>query len=117
MTPSKNTNTGHSSLENINTLLTPPQVSKFIQKAVPELKLGQASLKLSLESEQWKSAAKQAHRLKSTISLFLADNLVNSLDLIESGDQSVIQTSNFKQSFEAQCQRLIDELENYFANG
>ena len=116
MTSSKNTNAGHSSIKNLSALLTPPQVSTFIQKAIPELKLGQTSLLLSLESQQWKTAAKQAHKLKSTIRLFSADSLVNSLDLIESSHQDVIQTANFKQSFEAQCQQLIDNLENYLAN-
>lgn len=117
MTSSKDTNAGYSSIENLSALLTPPQVSKFVQKAVPELKLGQAALQQSLEGQQWKAAAKQAHRLKSTISLFSADSLVTSLDLIESGNLAVIQPSTFSESLMTQCQQLIDNLESYLANG
>ena len=102
---------GSSSIVGLSSLLTPPQLSKFVQKALPELKLGQASLQQSLKGKQWDAAATQAHKLKSAISLFSAHGLVKSLDAVESGDES-IQLSAFRQSLKAQCQQLIDNLEN-----
>ena len=107
------TNTGCAPVENLSSLLTPPQVFKFVQKAIPELKLGQASLKQSLENQQWKTATKQAHRLKSTISLLSADNLVHNLDLIESGKDTIIQSSEFRDLVVNQCLQLVESLETY----
>ena len=104
-----------SPVDGLSSLLTPAQVSKFAQKAVAELKLGQASLKSSLENKQWETSAKQAHRLKSTMGIFSADSLVSSLDLIESGQQSVISLPEFTRSLMTQCDDLIESLESYLA--
>lgn len=113
---SQTANTNYAPIENLSAILTPPQVFMFIKKAVPELKLGQASLQQSLENQQWKAATKQAHRLKSTISLLSADSLVNSLDLIESGNDVVIQSPEFRESVITLCQQLVDSLEHYLNN-
>lgn len=106
----------HVVLDKISSLLTPEQVLKFIQKSVPELKSIQISLQQSLELRQWEDAARQAHRLKSAISLLSANSLVISLDLIESGDSVMIESCKFKASLMIQFQQLIDDLESYLGN-
>ena len=116
MKSSNNINTGESAVEGLSELLTPPQIAKMAQKAVVELKLGQASLQSSLENKQWKTSAKQAHRLKSTLGLFTASSLVRSLDLIESGNDEQIHLPEFRQKIIGQCEALIDNLESYLAN-
>lgn len=109
-------NSDHSPIGDISSLLTPEQVVKFIRKAVPDLKLSKSTILLALEKQQWKVAAKQAHSLKSTISLFSSDNLVISLDLIESSNFQIIKSPEFKKSLITQYQDLIDNLENYLAD-
>lgn len=109
-------NNGYAQVEPLRELLTHQQVAKFVKKAVPELKMGQTSLQQSLENKQWKVATKQAHRLKSAISLLSAHSLVSSLDLIESGNDSKVQTPEFRALVISQCQQLVDGLEHYLAN-
>ena len=109
----RNAKTGCSPVQGLSALLTPQQVSKFVQKAVIELKLRQAALSQSLENQQWEISAEEAHRIKSTVGLFSADSLVKSLDLIESGEDETILTPAFRQSLAAQCEELIDGLERY----
>lgn len=104
-----------SPVEGLSSLLTPSQVSRFVQKSIEELKLGQVSLTLSLENQQWQASAKQAHKLKSTICLFSANSLVEALDLIES-DSEEIRMSDFKQSLIFQFEELINSLESYLSN-
>lgn len=116
MKSSNNVNSDASVVEGLSTLLTPSQISKMAQKALVELKLGQVSLKSSLENQQWKTSAKQAHRLKSTLGLLTAKSLVQSLDLIESGNDEQIHLPEFRQKVITQCEALIDNLENYLAN-
>ena len=116
MTASQGVKASASPVEGLSSLLTPSQVAKFVQKAIVELKLGQASLTLSLENQQWEASAKQAHKLKSTLCLFSADSLVKALDLIES-DNEVIRLPDFKQSVIIQSEELINSLESYLSNG
>ena len=104
-----------SPVSGLSAMLTPTQVNRFAQKALVELRLGQASLVLSLESGQIADAANQAHKLKSTISLFSAESLVNSLDLIEAGD-SDIYLQEFRKALSTQCEELVKALEIYLAN-
>jgi len=103
MTTSHTQNAERAQIGTLSELLTPQQVANFLKKAIPELKLAQASLRQSLENQQWKDASKQAHRLKSTISLLSADSLVNNLDLIESGDNAVIHSPEFRELVASQC--------------
>ncbi len=112
----KNINTCETAIEGLSALLTPDQISTIAQKAVIELKLGQASLETSLENQQWEASAKQAHRLKSTIGLFTANSLAKSLDLIESGNDGQIHLPEFREEVVAQCEALIKNLEQFLAN-
>jgi len=105
-----------SPVESLSSVLTAEQISTFIQKAIPSLKLAQTSLQLSLETHLWEDAAKQAHQLKSTVGLFSVDELVESLDLIEAGNAEVTASPEFRKSFMDQCQDLIDRLERYLRN-
>lgn len=115
MTLSNATNTGCTPVEELSALLSPPQVARFARKAIPELRQGQAALLQSLENQHWKAAAQQAHKLKSTMCLLSANNLVNNLDLIESGDNPVIQSPEFRASVANQCQQLINGLDAYLS--
>ena len=105
-----------SPVDDLNSILTRGQVQEFTKKAIVELKLGQASLELSLAGQQSEAAAKQAHKLKSTMSLFSANSLVKSLDLIESGVDPAIYLPEFRESLMIQCEELVDGLERYLAN-
>lgn len=115
MKSSRRLDASYSFIKNLSLMLTPQQVFKFVEKTAPELRLGQSSLEQSLDSQQWEVAAQQAHQLKSAISLFSADSLVNSLDAIEAGNEA-IQLPAFKDNLGVQCQELIDNLDNYLAN-
>lgn len=116
MNPAPTVNTGYDPIEKLSALLTPAQVFKFVQQAVPELKLAHASLQHSLINQQWADASKQAHRLKSTISLLSVDSLVHNLDLIESADSTAVESSDFRELVASQCQQLVDSLESYLNN-
>jgi len=116
MTFSQDPESDYSAIESLSSVLTPQQVFNFLEKSVPELKKGQGSLEQSLANRRWEAAAKQAHRLKSTISLLTAESLVESLDLIESGTDPMIQSPDFRESIVAQCQQLIDNLESYLTS-
>ncbi|MGB1310814.1 MAG: Hpt domain-containing protein, partial [Leucothrix sp.] len=107
MTPKQSANSERSPIESLSAILTPQQVSHFVKKAVPDLKLATQSLQESLEQQRWDEAAEHAHRLKSTISLFCVDALVESLDSIEEGRSEVIQLPEFTDNLVAQCQQLI----------
>ena len=115
MTTSHTQNAERTQIGILSELLTPQQVVNFLKKAIPELKLSQASLRQSLENQQWGTATKQAHRLKSTISLLSADSLVSNLDLIESGHDSNIRSPEFRELVVDQCQQLVDTLEQYLS--
>lgn len=115
MTTSNTQNAERAQIGTLSELLTPQQVANFLKKAIPELKLAQASLRQSLENQQWKVATQQAHRLKSTISLLSADSLVGNLDLIESGNDSRIRSPEFRELVTEQCQQLVETLEQYLS--
>lgn len=116
MATSQTNNTERAQIGPLSELLTHQQVVKFLKKAIPELKLGQAAIRQSLENQQWGTATKQAHRLKSTISLLSAHSLVSNLDLIESGNDSNIRSPEFRELVVSQCQQLVDSLEQYLSN-
>ena len=108
-------NSEYSPIDSLSSFLTPAQLVKFLQKAVPDLKLRQSSLQLALEKQQWEVAAKQAHDLKSSISFFKDDSLAAKLESIETGNDDVIKSPGFIESLMLQCQQLIDSLEDYLS--
>jgi len=107
--------TEYTSIQDLGAVLTPTQLVKFVQKAVPDLKLRKSSLELALEKQQWQVAAKQAHSFKSSISLLSCDSLAANLNLIEAGELEAIKTAEFRESVMIQCQQLIDDLEGYLS--
>jgi len=108
-------NTEYTSIQDLGAILTPTQLVKFVQKAVPDLKLRKSSLELALEKQQWQVAAEQAHSFKSSIGLLSCGNLTASLNLIEAGELGVIEPIEFRESVMIQCQQLIDDLEGYLS--
>lgn len=106
----------HPGFPELESRLTPVQISQFIQKVIPELKFAYNSLEQAMNDQQWEVAAKQAHQLKSTIGLLSNPALTTILNHIESKDYELIQLPDFRLSLVRQYRILMNTFNNYLAD-
>ena len=90
--------------------LNQKQLTRFLKKSQLELESHYTQLATLLQEKHWQDAKKQAHTIKTTISLFAYADLVTSLDEIEAGHIALIETPAFQATLKQQYQLCLDSL-------
>ena len=98
-------------INSLNIVLTKKQLIRFLKKTKPEFKKYYSELVSSLDNKNWSEAVKQAHKLKTTISLFAYSEFVSSLDAVEAGDIVLIDTPDFKECLDQQYRLCLMSIE------
>jgi outer membrane receptor for monomeric catechols len=104
-------------IDHFNNKLTRKQLLRFIKMARPEINSHYLVLSDLLKKQQWSLAKTQAHKLKTTISLFSQTDLVVSLDSIEAKNINVINTPAFQTNLGQQYQSLLDSIDDLLKHG